>query len=59
MSRQRIYEDPIVATIKKHGIPVTRENYIELVHNDEEGEWTGEHEHTLPERLQDYSKVKP
>jgi hypothetical protein len=51
------YEDPIVTTMKKHNIPVTRENYLKIVH-DGESEWGAEHEaEIMPPELQDWSKV--
>jgi hypothetical protein len=36
------HHDPIIATLKRANIPVTRENCIELVHKPHEGEWTAE-----------------
>jgi hypothetical protein len=49
-------QHPLVRTMKKHGIPVTRENFIGLNWLDQPKEWTAEHEAELPEHLQDWSQ---
>ena len=43
--------DPLLATMQRHGIPLTRENYIDLATNMGEIEWTAEHEADLPPEL--------
>jgi hypothetical protein len=47
-------------TIRKNGLPETRETYIDLAYDPKDiGEWTAEHELGLPEHLRDPSKVSP
>jgi hypothetical protein len=47
--------DPLVDWMKKHKIPITRKNYLEL--NDvPKNEWTAEDESNLPVYLQDWSR---
>jgi hypothetical protein len=43
----------VLATMQRHGIPLTRENYIDLATNMGEIEWTAEHEADLPPELCD------
>jgi hypothetical protein len=51
--------DPIIDMMHAHGIPITREAYIELAYmGAPPSEWTAENEADLPAELQDWSKVK-
>jgi hypothetical protein len=56
--RSRAPRDPLVEHLISMGIPVNRENYIDLAYPGEdmpsEDEWTGEHEACLPDELQDW-----
>ena len=47
--------DRVVQTLRRLGIPVTRENYIKLIHGRPvpNEEWTPEHEMDLPEGLRE------
>ena len=42
--------DPILHAMQKHGVPLTRDNYIDLKYGSEDmpAEWTEEHEDALP-----------
>jgi len=43
---------------REAGIPITRENYIEVAYfREPPEEWTAEDEMQLPKQLQDWSKV--
>jgi hypothetical protein len=45
--------DGVLALLKRHGIPVTRENYLHLAYMGQPPEeWTAEHEAELPMELQ-------
>jgi hypothetical protein len=57
MRKHEEYEDPVIAVMKKHNIPVTRENYLEIICSDDT-ELGAELENTLPPELQDFSKLK-
>lgn len=48
-------DDDIITLMKKAGIPVTRQNYIEANWGEPLPEWTAEHEQQLPPQLQDWS----
>ena len=50
-------DDPFVAAMREDGIPVTRENWIEMNYTEIPTPWTAEMESELPEELQDWSKV--
>jgi len=51
--------DPTLATMIKHGGPLTRERWIDLNYLDGPPKvWTAEHEMGLPEFLQDPDKVR-
>jgi hypothetical protein len=50
------YEDPIVASLKAMGKPVTRENYIAHNWDETPKDWNAEHEAELPEELQDFDQ---
>jgi hypothetical protein len=39
---------PLVAQMRKLGIPLTRENYIAIATNDGELDWGAEHDANLP-----------
>jgi hypothetical protein len=44
--------DCVLLLLKKHSIPVTRENYIMMAYGVESPDpWTWEHEEDLPEHL--------
>jgi len=45
-----VIEDPLITLMRRHGIPLTRENYIELACAGG-AEWTSEHEADLPPEL--------
>jgi hypothetical protein len=50
-------DDEISETLRKHGIPVTRENWINLAWPDGAPvPWTAEHEAELPEALRRTSR---
>lgn len=45
--------DPVIQTLIKLGIPVTRENYLEMAYPEGlPDEWTAELEAELPDELQ-------
>lgn len=52
-----IEDSPIVKSMRKHGIPVTRENYIRENWTPDimPDPWTVEDEAELPDELQDYA----
>jgi hypothetical protein len=56
--RSRAPRDPLVAHMVRLGIPVNRENYVDLAYPGDdmptEEEWTAEHEAMLPDELQDW-----
>ncbi len=45
--------DGLVEYMKRQGIPLTRENYIDLATDAETVEWGPEHEIDLPRQLRD------
>ena len=45
----------IIDLLEEAGIPVTRENYIDLAWGNPLPQWTAELEAQLPEELQDWS----
>jgi hypothetical protein len=45
----------LIETMKKAGVPVTRENYIEMAWGLPLPEWTAELEMELPAELQDWA----
>ena len=47
--------DDITELLEEAGIPVTRENYIDLNWGGEPKNWTAEQEGQLPKELQDWS----
>jgi hypothetical protein len=47
--------DDFIDMMKRAGIPVTRQNYIEAAWGEQRPDWTAEHEMQLPEELQDWS----
>ena len=50
--------DILVNWLKKKGIPVTRDNYLQLAYPDGAPRpWTAEHEEALPDDLQDMNAV--
>lgn len=52
MSNTETNDDPLVAFLKRHNIPVTRENYIDLAFlGDPPDPWTEEDEAELPEEF--------
>jgi hypothetical protein len=51
-SRPRFDDDGIVRSMRKYGIPITRENYIAYAYGDWADEWCPEFEADLPEELQ-------
>jgi hypothetical protein len=52
--------DPLVRIMRRHGIPVTRENYLDLAYMGQPPEELGpEEESELPEELQRRSEGEP
>jgi hypothetical protein len=52
-------DDLLVEHMRKHGMPITRENYIRLNYGAEPPrEWTLEHELELPDELQDWTWIE-
>lgn len=52
-------DDILVNWLTKKGIPVNRENYLQLAYPDGPPRpWTAEHESALPDELQDMDKVE-
>lgn len=51
-------EDPGLVTLRRYGIPVTRENYLSLAFGDPVPELSAEQEADLPPELQDWSRFK-
>ena len=52
------HENPLIQTMKNHGTPITRENFIELNWGEDiPNPWTAEDEEEIPESLRDWSKV--
>lgn len=50
--------DDLVDWLTRKGVPVNRENYLQLAYPDGlPSPWTAEHEDALPDDLQDMSKV--
>jgi hypothetical protein len=47
--------DELIALMKKSGIPITRENYIEVAWGEPLPEWDAALESELPEELQDWT----
>jgi len=45
----------LIELMKKAGVPVTRENYIDMAWGQPLPEWTAELEMELPKELQDWS----
>jgi len=50
--------DGTIEALRRAGIPVTRENYIDRVTNFGELEWTAEHEAMLPPELQNWDALE-
>lgn len=50
-SATRHGSDPVLALMKRYGIPVTRENYIEMAYLDENRKLGPEEEANLPSSL--------
>jgi hypothetical protein len=53
------YEDGTLSLLKDSGVPVTRENYLQLAYMGQlPEEWTWEHEMDLPPELQESDPTK-
>ena len=52
--RARLGSQSVIRSLDRRGLPLTRQNYINALWEDHvpEGEWTAEHEDTLPRELQ-------
>ena len=48
--------DPLVAMMKRDGIPVTRQNYLQMAYPTGLPEWSAELEAEMPPELQDWSQ---
>jgi hypothetical protein len=57
--RPRLEVDGIVRSMKKYGIPITRENYLEYGYGGWAKEWSAELEPDLPEQYQDWPRFEP
>src|SRR6187401_1388187 len=51
-------DDPVIALLNEHGIPVTRETYLDVAHMGQPPKWHPELEADLPEHLQDWTLKK-
>jgi hypothetical protein len=51
--RARLPKDGIIRALDQRGLPITRENYIGVMHGNlpPDEEWSGEHEADLPREL--------
>lgn len=47
-------EDPLLALMKEHNIPLTRENYLTLAYMGDQPDWCPELESEIPEQFQDW-----
>jgi hypothetical protein len=50
--------DSLLRVMKRDGIPLTRQNYIEMNWPEKPEQWTAEHEADLPEQFRDWSRFK-
>lgn len=50
--------DELIALMRETGIPVTRENYIEVAWGEPLPEWNAELEAELPDALQDWTQFE-
>lgn len=58
MPNLSLSDDPLVPLMKKAGVEVTRQNYIDLAYGQDIPPWTEEQEADLPLELQDWTQFK-
>ena len=58
IAEQHAADDPILQTMLRRGVPLTREAYVAMNWPDEPEEWTPEHEEQMPACFRDPKAIK-